>query len=131
MHSGGKIAGMAPGPGLDAREATAALREATAGRLREGFARLVEAETRAGGGDWRDAAVSLVPFIDCARRLGLDPATALRRVVATAPREVRDAFDALAARPELSLADFGWAISQTAEGPAYRFAWPDGGAATR
>ncbi len=127
MNSSDTIRRMVQAVGLDAREATAALRDATAGRLRAGFGRLIEAEPRAEDRDPRDATISVVPFIDCARRLGLDPATTLGPVAATGPRWFRDVFEALVRRPDLVLADFGWAVTETPEGPAYRFAWPEQG----
>ena len=68
---------MPQGIGLDAREATAALRERTQDRLELGFGRLVESEARASGWDPRDTMISLTPFLDCARRLGLDPGVVL------------------------------------------------------
>jgi hypothetical protein len=125
MSWNGKIEGMGQAAGLDAREATAALREATAARLRTGFVRVVEADARGPDRDARDATISLVPFVDCARRLGLDPRTVLGPLAATASRSHRDAFEHLVARTDLELGDFGWAVVETPDGPAYRFAWPD------
>lgn len=115
---------MAQGEGLDARETTAALRLGSAPRLREGFERLVEAEARARGWDSRDTMISLAPFLDCARRLGVDPAAELGPIAATGPEWFRETFEGFVHRAEIDLRDFGWSIRQTPDGPAYRFAWP-------
>ena len=115
---------MTGGPGLDAREATAALRERSVDRLRLGFERLVEAEATAKGWDPRDTMISLTPFLDCARRLGADPAALLGPSAATGPDWFRETFDAFVARSDVTLAAFGWSIHETPDGPAYRFAWP-------
>jgi hypothetical protein len=112
------------GIGLDAREATAALRAGTADRLRLGFARLLEAEATARGWDPRDTMISLTPFLDCSRRLGLDPATVLGPVAASGPAWFRDTFDAFVTRRDVTLEAFGWSLEETPAGPRYRFAWP-------
>jgi hypothetical protein len=74
---GRRITVMPQAVDLDAREATAALRDGSAERLQLGFSRLVEAAARDRVGDQRDVAISLTPFVDCSRRLGLDPAAVL------------------------------------------------------
>jgi hypothetical protein len=111
--------------GLDAREATAALREGTAERLALGFGRLVEAAAGAEGQarDPRDAMIGLAPFLDCARRLGLDPAAVLGPIASTAPAWYRETFDAFVRRTDVTLAAFGWTVIETPDGPAYRFSW--------
>lgn len=116
---------MPPQPGLDAREATAALREGSADRLRLGFERLVAAEAGDRAWDPRDAMIRLTPFIDCSRRLGLDPATVLGPIASTGPRWYQETFDAFVARDDVTLAAFGWRIVDTPQGPAYRFSWPE------
>jgi hypothetical protein len=110
--------------GLDARESTAALREGSLDRLRLGFGRVVGAAATERGWDQRDAMISLMPFVDCATRLGHDPAEALRPAVAAAPDWYREMFDSFVGRSDLTLAAFGWSVVETPEGPAYRFAWP-------
>jgi hypothetical protein len=116
---------MPPGIGIDAREATAALRARTRDRLELGFSRLVEAEAKAKGWDPRDTMISLTPFLDCARRLGLDPVDVLGPVAATGPDWFVDTFEAFARRTDVTLTAFGWSLVETPDGPAYRFAWPD------
>ena len=115
---------MIDGAGLDAREATAALREASVERLQLGFQRLVAAVTAEGDGDRRDWQISLTPFVDCARRLGADPSAALWPTASTGPDEFRETFDVFVRRTDVTLAAFGWSIVETPEGPAYRFEWP-------
>lgn len=110
-----------PVEGLDAREATAALRERSVERLRLGFGRVVAAAAAERGWDERDAMISLMPFVDCARRLGQEPRAALEPVVAGAPDWYRTMFDAFVDRSDLSLGAFGWALVETPEGGAYRF----------
>jgi hypothetical protein len=116
---------MPQGIGLDAREATAALRARSRERLELAFGRLVEAESRARGWDPRDAMISLAPFLDCAHRMGLDPVEVLGPIAASGPDWYAETFDAFARRSDVSLADFGWSLVATPEGPAYHFAWPD------
>jgi hypothetical protein len=112
------------GEGLDARETTTALRARSPERLREGFGRLVAAEARAKGWDPRDTMISLAPFLDCARRLGVDPAATLGPIAAGGPEWFRATFDAFVRRTDVTLAAFGWSLVETPDGPAYRFAWP-------
>jgi hypothetical protein len=118
---------MPQGIGLDAREATAALRARSRERLELGFRRLVEAESRARGWDPRDAMISLAPFLDCARRMDLDAVEVLGPIASGGPDWYVEIFDAFARRSDVTLAAFGWSLVTTPEGPAYHFAWPDQG----
>lgn len=115
--------------GLDAREATAALRSGTLAGLRESFGRFLDVAGRNESQDERDFMISLTPFVDCARRLGLDAATALGAVIATAPERLQEVFVVFARRTDVTLEAFSWSVVDTPEGPAYRFAWPPGPAA--
>ena len=113
--------------GLDAREATAALRVGSIGRLREGFDRWLSVESRVSTGDERDAMISIAPFVDCARRLGADPTALLGPLVGAAPPWVREAFGGVVGRSaDVTLSSLGWSVVETSDGPAYRFAWPAG-----
>jgi hypothetical protein len=118
------ISDMAEGDGLVQHEASAALRAGSLERLQLGFSRLVEAESTSHGWDQRDAMINMTPFVDCARRLGHDPAEALGSVAATGAEWFRETFDAFVRRSDVTLAAFGWSIVETPEGPAYHFAWP-------
>jgi hypothetical protein len=110
--------------GLVQREVSAALRAKSLDRLQAGFGRLVEAESTDPGWDPRDAMIDMTPFIDCARRLGVDPAVALGPIAATGADWFRDTFEEFVARSDVTLAAFGWSIVETPQGQAYRFAWP-------
>jgi hypothetical protein len=110
--------------GLDARESTAALRDRSLDRLRLGFGRVVAAAAAERAWDQRDAMISLMPFVDCARRLGHDPGDALRPMVTAAPDWYREMFESFVGRSDLTLAAFGWSLAETPEGLAYRFGWP-------
>jgi hypothetical protein len=116
---------MPQGIGLDARESTAALRARSRDRLETGFRRLVDAEAHAKGWDPRDTMISLTPFLDCARRLGLDAVDVLGPIAASGPDWFADTFAAFARRTDVTLDAFGWSLVDTPEGPLYRFAWPE------
>ena len=109
--------------GSDARDTTAALRERSLARLQDGFRRHVEQSSSRTSWDSRDEMLSLTPYIDCARRLGHEPATVLGPIAAGGADWLRETFDAFVGR-DIGLAAFGWSIVETPEGPAYRFAWP-------
>jgi hypothetical protein len=110
--------------GLVQREASAALRAGSLERLQAGFSRYVQAESVAPGWDPRDAMINMTPFVDCARRLGHDPASVLGPIAATGADWFRETFDSFARRTDVTLAAFGWSIAETHEGPSYRFAFP-------
>jgi hypothetical protein len=105
-------------------EATAALRDGSVALLEAGFHRHVAAESAAKGWDPRDAMIGLTPFIDCARRLGADPAVTLGPIARTGAAWYRETFDGFVVRSDVALEAFGWRIVDTPDGPAYRFSWP-------
>lgn len=105
---------MAPGVGLDAREASAALRAGSVERLNLGFGRLVEAESKDQAWDSRDAMISLTPFIDCARRLRVYPSEVLGPIARTGPEWHRETFESFVQRTDITLAAFGWSIVDSA-----------------
>jgi hypothetical protein len=111
--------------GLVQREASAALRDGSLERLQQGFSRLVDAESTSHGWDQRDTMINMTPFVDCARRLGHDPAMVLAPAAANGAEWFRETFDGFVRRSDVTLAAFGWSIVETPDGPAYRFAWPD------
>jgi hypothetical protein len=114
---------MNEGQGLIQRETTAALRERSLERLQEGFRRYLDAVSGTSL-DWRDDMINMTPFVDCARRLGHDPAAVLGAVSTAWPPDLRETFDALVRRSDVSIADFGWSVVDTPQGPAYRFEFP-------
>ena len=73
--------------------------------------------------------ISLTPFLDCARRLGVDPETAPGPMAASGPEWFRLTFQSFVRRTDVTLEAFGWSLEQSMEGPTYRFAWPEPGAA--
>jgi hypothetical protein len=76
-----------------------------------------------GESDWvkdeRDLMVALAPFHDCARRIGLDPAAVFAQAAARGPAEIAGAVRTFGARPEVTLAAFGYIVRDTPDGPAY------------
>jgi len=68
--------------------------------------------------------LSLTPFIDCARRLGHDPAVVLGPIAADGAAWFRTTFETFVQRSDVTLGAFGWSVIETPDGPAYRFAWP-------
>jgi diguanylate cyclase (GGDEF)-like protein len=107
-----------------ALEATKALRGGSQGQLQVGFQGLIEHV--APGSDVHERALmtSLMPFLDCARRIGQDPAAVLAPIAATAGPRFREAYAALARRSDVTLATFGWSLVELAAGRAYRLNWP-------
>jgi len=103
------------------RDVSAALRERSITRLKEAFTDYVRTASTEPTWDSRDEMVNMTPFIDCARRIGVDPATALRPIAAGGADRVRDLFDMFVARTDVTLEAFGWSIAQTPSGPVYEW----------
>jgi hypothetical protein len=105
--------------------ATAALRARSPAELHRGLVEsLVEGEQ-----EWlkdeRDLIVALAPFHDCARRLGLDPATVFDDAAAAAPAALRDTVTTFGRRGDVTPAAFGFVLDHASEGPRYRSTvWP-------
>jgi hypothetical protein len=110
--------------GSVARETSAALRESSLPRLQAAFSAHVVAESSRTSWDARDEMLSLTPFIDCARRLGADPAVLFGPIAAGGAGWLQQTFAAFVRRDGITLAAFGWSIVETPEGPAYEFRWP-------
>jgi hypothetical protein len=68
--------------------------------------------------------IGLTPFIDCARRLGVDPSEVLGPIARTGPEWYRETFESFVQRTDVTLGAFGWSIVETPDGSAYRFSWP-------
>lgn len=102
-----------------------ALREQSQERLTNAFVRFVRVETAHGSPDPRDTMIGLAPFLDCARRLGFDPAFVLGPVAAKlGPGWFQETFEAFVRRPDVNLAAFGWSLVETPAGASYRFEFP-------
>jgi hypothetical protein len=109
------------GDGPLQRDVNTALRERSVERLQEGFTRYVGMVSGDAAWDARDEMVNMTPFIDCARRLGVDPAAVLGPIAATGGDQLRELFDMFVARTDVTLEAFGWSIAETPSGPAYRW----------
>jgi hypothetical protein len=110
--------------GLVPRETTAALRERSPERLKNAFRRIVEIAATQDIRDERDEMVGFVPFIDCARRLGQDPAELLGPIAKTGPDWFWGLFQMFVSRKDVTLDAFGWVIVHTPEGPEYQSTGP-------
>lgn len=111
---------MTRGDGWLQRDLSEALRTRSADKLRETFGRYVKYELTNEGWDPRDAMINLAPVLDCARRLGLDPAQDLASIANGGPDSFKETFRTFVARTDVTLAAFGWSLVETADGPRYR-----------
>jgi hypothetical protein len=104
---------------------TRAIRSGSAQVLRDELHRLLVDGESTWVRDWRDLLIALAPLYDCARRLGLDPATVFSVAAAEGPPTLAEHVKAFGARTDIALAAFGFRLDEEAPGgPAYRFAWP-------
>jgi hypothetical protein len=78
----------------------------------------------AGFRDSRDVMIHLTPYHDAAGRLGSLPQDVFEVAAVGAPEDVADLARTFGRRTDLTLSVMGWRIEETADGPAYRFAWP-------
>lgn len=102
-----------------------ALTEKSLDQLQAVFARYVEVHASGRPDDWRDVMIGLVPFIDCARRLGGDPEKVLGPIAESGAAEFRETFRAIVRRSDITLAAFGWSLTEFPEGMAYLHVRPD------
>lgn len=103
---------------------TRALRTNRPALLAEGFGEQVAHLAATGPIDPRDEMLDLAALVDCARRLGTDPAVLFGPNVAAAPAWLAELFRTFIRRTDITLAAFGWSIVDRPDGPAYHFAWP-------
>jgi LAO/AO transport system kinase len=96
--------------------ATIALRNQSPGTLILG---LVGAANLPASEDPRDIMVSLAPYVDAARRLGLEPSVVFDRAAASSDGRHADLLRDFGRR-DISLDAFGWKVVELPEGPAYR-----------
>lgn len=116
--------------------ATNALRAGTRADLEAAFDAWLagEIDDAAGRGrygwDPREAMMDLAPFVDCARRLDLDPVAVLGaradEVVAAGavPEPLAAVIHSFLRRTDVTPEVFGWSVVELDGGPAYRFRWP-------
>jgi hypothetical protein len=99
-----------------------ALTEKSLDQLRAVFTRYVAVTASGPIHDARDVMVGLVPYIDCARRLGSDPDKVLGPIAESGSAEFREIFRTFVQRTDITLAAFGWSLTEFPEGMAYRSA---------
>jgi hypothetical protein len=102
-----------------------ALTEKSLDQLQAVFARYVAATASGPVPDSRDVMVGLVPFIDCARRLGGDPERILGPIAQSGVAEFQKIFNVFVRRSDITLAAFGWSLTEFPEGMAYLVAGPE------
>jgi hypothetical protein len=66
--------------------------------------------------------VGLVPFLDCAQRLGVDVAGLFEQASRGTNQQTRELARTLAMRSDVTLDAFGWELATMSEGPCYRYA---------
>jgi len=103
--------------------ATLALRAGSVAELR-GW--LIADLRRHAGDDPRDTMLDLTPYHDAATRLGASPVEVFDAAASadSVPDDVAALARTFGRRTDLTLGVMGWRLEETAEGPAYRFAWP-------
>lgn len=101
-----------------------ALRDKSLVQLQGVFARYVEILSSRSTDDARDVMVGLAAYIDCARRLGYDPETVLGPSAASGATWFRELFGLFVRRSDITLDAFGWSLTETPEGIAYKPAAP-------
>jgi hypothetical protein len=111
---------MTRGDGWLQRDLSEALRTKSTDKLRDTFGRYVRYELTNEGWDPRDAMVNLAPVLDCARKLGLDPAEDLASIANGGPAWFKETFRTFVARTDVTLDAFGWSLIHGDDGPRYR-----------
>ena len=74
--------------------------------------------------DVRDVLVGLAPYVDCARRLGIEPIELFDRASGSVGGAMRETMRTFARRTDVTLEAFGWHLVELPEGPCYRPAVP-------
>ena len=102
--------------------ATAALREKSQSVLHGG---LIWTLRMFDGKDPRDLMLSLAPFHDCARRLGLDVSQVFDDAAAAVGGEAGEVARVFGRRSDVTPDAFAYAVESGPDGPRYRSRWPD------
>jgi len=108
---------------LVASRVSAALRNESLGDLEAAFADFVKVVSSEPS-DLRDVMIDLTPFLDCARRLGHDPAVVLSPIASTGADWLGEAFTKFVLRSDVTLGAFGWSLVEATDGLSYRFDLP-------
>ena len=74
--------------------------------------------------DDRDVMLDFAPFHDAARRLGSEPHDVFDAASDGLAADVRDLARRFGLRSDVTLAAFGWRLTDDGDGLRYRFAWP-------
>jgi hypothetical protein len=98
---------------------TRAPRERAPDLLREGLLHLLVEGEDEWLKDYRDLLVSLAPYHDCARRLGLDPADIFDDVSDRGPVSLRKVVREFGRRTDVTPGAFGYVVTETPDGPRY------------
>lgn len=104
----------------ECNEPTTALRLQSPERLAADLGRLLadlEPEIEI---DVRDVLVGLAGYVDCARRLGIDPVALFDAASADRSPAMRDLASTFARRSDVTLEAFGWRLEERPDGPCYR-----------
>jgi hypothetical protein len=102
--------------------ATAALREKSQSVLLDG---LIWTLSVYDGKDPRDLMLSLAPFHDCARRLGLDVSRVFDAAAAAVGGEAGEVARIFGRRSDVTPDAFAYTVESGPDGPKYRLHWPD------
>ncbi|HEX7591433.1 MAG TPA: hypothetical protein VF375_05725 [Candidatus Limnocylindrales bacterium] len=100
---------------------SAALRDESLDHLEAAFARYVEVLSSRDPDDSRDVMINLVPYIDCARRLGRDPESVLGLIADSGAAWFREILDPFLRRTDIALGVFGWKLIETPDGISYKW----------
>jgi hypothetical protein len=98
---------------------TRALRAHSRDLLGAGLAELLKDGEAQWAADQRDLMIVLAPYYDCAKRLGLDPASFFDEAAHAAPRSLQGAVSSFGRRDDVTPEAFGFAVVDDADGPRY------------
>ena len=104
----------------ECNEPTTALRRRSPDLLRAALGRALVALEREVEIDYRDVLVGLAVYVDCARRLGVDPVELLDGASAERSVAMRELATGFARRTDVTLDAFGWRLESRPEGPCYQ-----------
>jgi hypothetical protein len=104
----------------ECREPSVALRMRSPERLGADLRRYLVAAKPNVEVDWRDVLVDLVPYVDCAQRLGVDPVELFDRAAQDLDDKTRELARTFARRSDITLTSFGWELQDASDGPCYR-----------
>ena len=104
---------------MPAHPATDALRRDSPDVWRRSLLATLRDDEEAWLRDDRDLMVTMAPYHDCARRLGLDVAAEFRRVAEDGPERLRGIVERFGARRDVTPSAFAYELREGPGGPAY------------